>query len=163
MGRQEHWYFLYIDSFLQLMTWVWVGSGSWWWIGKSGMLQSMGSQRVGWTELNYNSRSWMKGILAAWPRNLIKADTCWGSAVLMGLRSLLPALSPFVHLIRFRASFFPRLFSANCVRYRWNISTEVKIAPSPVRDFIFRLRESEYSRELTQSRLLLFRMGVSFE
>ena len=28
-------------------TWVWVGSGSSWWTGKTGMLQSMGSQRVG--------------------------------------------------------------------------------------------------------------------
>ena len=27
-------------------TWVWVNSGSWWWIGKPGMLQSMGSQRI---------------------------------------------------------------------------------------------------------------------
>ena len=37
-------------------TWVWVSSGSWWWTGKPGMLQSMGSQRVGhdWvTELNH--------------------------------------------------------------------------------------------------------------
>ena len=37
-------------------TWVWVDSGSWWWTGKSGMLQSMGSQRVrhNWvTELNW--------------------------------------------------------------------------------------------------------------
>ena len=37
-------------------TWIWVGSGSWWWTGKPGMLQSMGSQRVGhnWaTELNW--------------------------------------------------------------------------------------------------------------
>ena len=40
--------------------WVWVNSGSWWWTGRPGMLQSMGSQRVGhdwateinWTELN---------------------------------------------------------------------------------------------------------------
>ena len=30
-------------------TWVWVNSGSWWWTGRPGMLQSMGSQRV-WTE-----------------------------------------------------------------------------------------------------------------
>ena len=40
-------------------TWVWVGSGSWWWTGSPGMLQSMGSQRVGhnWaSELN-----WRKG------------------------------------------------------------------------------------------------------
>ena len=36
-------------------TWVWVNSGSWWWIGTPGVLQSMGSQRVGHdcvTELN---------------------------------------------------------------------------------------------------------------
>ena len=39
-------------------TWVWVNSGSWWWIGRPGVLRFMGSQRVGhdwanglnWTE-----------------------------------------------------------------------------------------------------------------
>ena len=38
-------------------TWVWVSSGSWWWPGKPGVLQSMGLQRVGhnWaTELNWS-------------------------------------------------------------------------------------------------------------
>ena len=37
-------------------TLVWVNSRSWWWTGKPGMLQSMGSQRVGHnsvTELNW--------------------------------------------------------------------------------------------------------------
>jgi len=37
-------------------TWVWVSSRSWWWTGKPGVLQSMGSQRVRhyWaTELNW--------------------------------------------------------------------------------------------------------------
>ena len=37
-------------------TGVWASSRSWWWTGKPGMLQSMGSQRVGcdWvTELNW--------------------------------------------------------------------------------------------------------------
>ena len=37
-------------------TWVWVNSGSWWWTGRPGVLQSLGSQRVGhdWaTELNW--------------------------------------------------------------------------------------------------------------
>ena len=39
-------------------TWVWVDSGSWWWTGRPGVLQFMGSQRVGhdwvvdWTELD---------------------------------------------------------------------------------------------------------------
>ena len=28
-------------------TWVWLSSRSWWWTGKPGVLQSMGSQRVG--------------------------------------------------------------------------------------------------------------------
>ena len=28
-------------------TWVWVNSGSWWWTGRAGVLQFMGSQRVG--------------------------------------------------------------------------------------------------------------------
>ena len=39
-------------------TWVWVNSGSWWWTGRPGMLQFMGSQRIGhdWaTELNWTS------------------------------------------------------------------------------------------------------------
>ena len=47
----------------------WVGSGSWWWTGKPGVLQSMGSQRIrhDWaTELNQTDRlqsmgSWRVG------------------------------------------------------------------------------------------------------
>ena len=43
-------------------TWVWASSRGWWWTGKPGMLQSLGSQKVGhdwvtelnWTELNWN-------------------------------------------------------------------------------------------------------------
>ena len=45
-------------------TWVWVNSGSWWWTGKPGMLQSMGLQRVrhDWvTELNWTERYWYNG------------------------------------------------------------------------------------------------------
>ena len=43
-------------------TWAWVNSGRWWWTGRPGVLQFMGSQRVGhnwetelnWTEDNFN-------------------------------------------------------------------------------------------------------------
>ena len=41
-------------------TWVWVNSRSWWWTGKHGVLQSMGSQKVGndWaTEVNWTEYS----------------------------------------------------------------------------------------------------------
>ena len=43
-------------------TWVWVNSGSWWWTGRPGVLQLMGSQRVGhdWaTEPNWTDMSVM--------------------------------------------------------------------------------------------------------
>ena len=50
-------------------TWVWVNSGSWWWTGRPGMLQFMGSQRVGhdwvtelnWTELRSGLFCWHEG------------------------------------------------------------------------------------------------------
>ena len=52
--RDDRWWDGWMVS-LARWTWVWASSGSWWWTGKSGMLQSMGSQRVrhNWaTELN---------------------------------------------------------------------------------------------------------------
>ena len=52
-GRQRtRWLVGITDS----MDMVWVDSGSWWWTGRPGVLQSMGSQRVGhdWaTKLNW--------------------------------------------------------------------------------------------------------------
>ena len=46
----------WLDGITYSMDMIWVGSGSWWWTGMPGMLQSMGSQRVehNWvTELNW--------------------------------------------------------------------------------------------------------------
>ena len=54
-------------------TWVWVNSGSWWWTGRPGVLQSMRSQRVrcDWsTELN-----WMEFERASLMAQLVKS-TC---------------------------------------------------------------------------------------
>ena len=48
-------------------TWVWVNSGSWWWTGRPGMLQFIGSQRVrhDWaTELN-----WTRMVMTFPPRS----------------------------------------------------------------------------------------------
>ena len=45
----------WLDGITDSMEMSWASSGSWWWTGKPGVLQSMGSQRVGhdWaTELN---------------------------------------------------------------------------------------------------------------
>ena len=61
-------------------TWVWASSRSWWWAGRPGVLQSMGSQRVrhDWeTELNWSCvftfsflrvhhREWLQGVEVVW-------------------------------------------------------------------------------------------------
>ena len=54
---------------LTWLTWVWVGSGSWWWTRKTGVPQSMGLQRVRhdwetglkrtyWTAVDLSRPSW---------------------------------------------------------------------------------------------------------
>ena len=50
----------WLDGITNWWTWVWPSFRRWWWTGKLGMLQSMGSQRVGhdWaTELNWTDQS----------------------------------------------------------------------------------------------------------
>ena len=64
-------------------TWVWVSSGCWWWIGKPGMLQSMGSQKVGhdWaTDLNWTYPSEGRQNKNHNHRKLIKVIT-WTTAM----------------------------------------------------------------------------------
>ena len=54
-------------------TWVWVNSGSWWWTGKPGLLQSIGLWRVrhSWaTELNWAEWIWQNPLMSignTWP------------------------------------------------------------------------------------------------
>ena len=71
-------------------TWVWVNSRSWWWLGRPGMLQSMGSQRVGndWsTELNWTELNWTElmvpftMIFVFWMLNLKAAFSCSSMAI----------------------------------------------------------------------------------
>ena len=54
-------------------TCVWVSSGNWWWTGRPGMLQSMGSQRVGhkWmTELTMGNHLPNLSLALIFPRGL---------------------------------------------------------------------------------------------
>ena len=57
LSRWEYWNGLPLPS--PGWIWVWVNSGSWWWTGRSGMLQSMASQSRTWlsywSELNWVS------------------------------------------------------------------------------------------------------------
>ena len=88
-------------------TWVWVNSRSWWWTGRPGVLQFMGSQRVGhdWaTELN-----WGIGPLLKFP-HLLRA----GPVHLTLLFSTLVPLS--YRVLHCSIYFFP------LVRYSWWLS-----------------------------------------
>ena len=61
-------------AWLTQWTWVWVDSWSWWWTRRPGMLQFMGSQRVGhgWaTELNWNRQ------MQAWHCTDTVVDAQW--------------------------------------------------------------------------------------
>ena len=52
---------------LSQWTRVWVNSGSWWWTGRPGVLQSMGLQRVrhDWvTELNWVKWKWSRSVVS---------------------------------------------------------------------------------------------------
>ena len=67
-------------------TWVWVNCRSWWWTGRPGVLQSMGSQRVGhdWaTELN-----WMLYMFQKWEGKM--APNYWNPCILETSGHLLP-------------------------------------------------------------------------
>ena len=67
-NREEKGRMRWLDDITDSWTWVWVSSGSWWWTGKPGVLQSMGSQRVGhdwatglnWTYQYYMFWVWLK-------------------------------------------------------------------------------------------------------
>ena len=56
-------------------TWVWASSRSWWWTGKPGMLQSMGSQKVrhDWV----TEKKWMKPLESKFFKNHLLVPLIW--------------------------------------------------------------------------------------
>ena len=78
-------------------TWVWVGSRSWWWTGRSGVLQSMGSQKVrhDWmTELNWMQfQPWRWKPLPGYEQTQVTAHTLLGASAawsFLGIHDLRP-------------------------------------------------------------------------
>ena len=73
-------------------TWVWVSSGVWWWTGKPGVLQSMGSHRVGhnWaTELNWklmqHCKSVLKKPITFFKKAIKSKNFLWKNSILQSL------------------------------------------------------------------------------
>ena len=57
--------------------WVWVNSGSWWWTGRPGVLQFMGSQSRTWLS-NWTELNWVN--LWAFEHICVKESMCQGPA-----------------------------------------------------------------------------------
>ena len=74
------------DSYLASLTqwtWVWAGSGNWWWTGKPGVLQSTGSQRLSdWTETQRGRKT---------SRHTWQIDFTSNPILICGRRCLVPA------------------------------------------------------------------------
>ena len=86
----------------------WVSSGSWWWLGKLYVLQSMGSQRVGhdWAiELNWTELNWIIYFRPFWVFiSLFEASKACSLFVMFGLliavASLVVEHRPLVHRLQ---------------------------------------------------------------
>ena len=62
--------------------WVWVNSGRWWWMGKPGVLQSMGLQRVGHYWAHSSSTIMMQPIDYSLRRLIfLKCHSSWGGGI----------------------------------------------------------------------------------
>ena len=86
-------------------TWVWVDSGSWWWTGRPGVLQFMGSQtteRLNWTELN-----WYLVVFSTWGVLSLDMFIWLASLFHLGLCSNITSSEAFLDQLFF---FFPFIF-----------------------------------------------------
>ena len=91
-------------------TWVWVNSRSWWWTARSGMLQSVGSQkgRHDWaTELNWTEKNIWEGdytrVICPWAEEMpmIAGLKPWGHLLWFFDQTVEIALSPSTYSLLF--------------------------------------------------------------
>ena len=71
-------------------TWGWVNSGSWWWTGKPGVLQSMGLQRVRHYWATEQQQKDMHSVLKP---SLGQEELSWWASLLEPLDPKLPGLA----------------------------------------------------------------------
>ena len=83
--------------------WVWASSGSWWWTGRPGVLQSMGSQRVrhDWaTELNWTDSSRTKQKEKKNKNNRELFDIFRETTITLRVFGTMPELKDILYLVR---------------------------------------------------------------
>ena len=134
-------------------TWVWVSPGSWWWTGKTGVLQSMGLQewdmteRWNWTELSPVPMEEPKVIFSKckWAH-----DTSLSTVLLIKNKKMLWDFNP-VHV--------PHLFDTLPLGFSHMLSLLLLLQCgiwSQMKDFVLCMLSLEYSS-------ILILMSASFE
>ena len=112
-------------------TWVWVNSGIWWWTGRPGMLQFMGSQRVGhdwvtglnWTEGHQvcgNSYSSARKLIQLWNQKLLLFScSCLKRDIYVGI--------PFNIFSPTAVWFLPPSVYKNCILWvhSWSFNSQI--------------------------------------
>ena len=86
-------------------TWVWASSGSWWWTGKAGVLQSTGWQRI--------RHDWSSEL--SWQWHVV----CWGRRYLATERSLNVLSGLLTSLQVFSLPLFLPCCAAPCFQLLW--------------------------------------------
>ena len=82
-------------------TWVWVGSGNWWWTGRTGVLQFMGPQRVGHDWTTELIESIVKTFILPLSKNENKQTIIkWNNLSLIPYQSI---ILPFICFLTYRA------------------------------------------------------------
>ena len=136
-GRRKGWQRMrWLDGITDLVDMVWVNSRSWWWTGRPGVLQSMGSQIVGhdWvTELNWTelcavvqslSHVWI--FSAPWTtahQPSLSITNSWSVLKLMSIELVMPSSHLILcHTVLLPPSIFPSIsvFSnESALHIRW--------------------------------------------
>ena len=127
-------------------TWIWVDSGSWWWTGRPGVLQSMGLQRVrhNWvTELNWSVSAchvWL--FVTPWTtvcQASLAITNSWNLLKLMSVESVMPSnhlilCRPLLLSLSIFASI--RVFSSESVLHiRWTTYWSFSFSISPSNEY----------------------------
>ena len=103
-------------------TQVWVNSGCWWWTGRPGVLQSMGSQKnqtrlSDWNELNWKSglAGLLKSLLDSEKLSCQHARLSWGRT----RQIYLLASAILLYVVCFSGSIWCLCFSYSCALHSW--------------------------------------------
>ena len=135
-------------------TWVWVSSRSWWWTGKPGVLQSMGSERVehDWT----TKLNWTLNIFYVYQFSSVQSLSCVWLFVTPCTNHSMPGLPVHHQLLEFTQTHVHRVGDA--IQPSHPLSSPSPPAPLPPRIRVF---SSESTLRMRWPKYWSFNLSIS--